>query len=119
MATLYLTERYSTVRRAGETLEVYIPANKSAGTAAKTTTVPMHHVERVVVQGDVTLTGAVVSYLLERRIPVAFCNFFGRYEGGEKQHIHRPLYAVSFSPMIATISGIKKNTRPAFAGSPR
>jgi CRISPR-associated protein Cas1 len=81
MATLYLTEAHATVRRDGETLIVQIPEDKQAGSPARKTRLPLMKVERVVVHGDVTLTGAVVRLLLERGIPVAFCSPFGRFEG--------------------------------------
>lgn len=81
MATLYLTEQYSTVRRDGETLEVSIPANRETGAAARKVRVPLMKVERVVVQGEVTLTGSAVRLLLEQRIPVAYCSYYGRFEG--------------------------------------
>lgn len=81
MATLYLTEQYATVRRDGDTLVVHIPENRETGTPARKARLPLMKVERVVVHGNITLTGAVVRLLLERRIPVAFCSPFGRFEG--------------------------------------
>lgn len=81
MATLYLTEQYSLVRRDGETLVVQIPKNKKTGTAARKVRLPLHKIERVVVQGEVTLTGSVMRLLLKMKIPVAFCSYYGRFEG--------------------------------------
>lgn len=81
MATLYLVEPHSTVRRDNDTLVVHIPENRTTQTAARKVRLPLMKVERVVVHGDVTLTGAVVRLLLEQRIPVAFCSPWGRFEG--------------------------------------
>lgn len=81
MATLYLTEPYATVRRDAETLVVHIPARRDSDEPARKVRLPLMKVERVVVHGNVTLTGAVVRLLLEQQIPVAFCSPWGRFEG--------------------------------------
>jgi CRISP-associated protein Cas1 len=81
VATLYLTEQYATVRRDGETLVVHLPANGETQAAARKTRIPLMKVERVVVQGDITLTGSAIRLLLEQRIPIAFCSYYGRFEG--------------------------------------
>lgn len=81
MSTLYLTHQYSLVKRDGETLKVHIPENKETGQQARKVRVPLMKVERVMVQGNITLTGEAIRLLLKQNIPVAFCSYYGRFEG--------------------------------------
>lgn len=81
MATLYLTEPRSLVKKAGETLLVEIPANEEKGTAKRKVRVPLVKVDSVVVYGDVTLTSPALAALLEQRVEVCFCSYYGRFRG--------------------------------------
>lgn len=81
MATLYLTEPRSLVKKDGETLLVDIPADKEAGTERRKVRVPLIKVDAVVVYGDVTLTSPALAALLDRRAEVSFCNRYGRFKG--------------------------------------
>jgi CRISP-associated protein Cas1 len=79
MATLYLTEPYSSVRRDGEALKVNIPARDNQ--AARTVYVPLIKVDQVVVMGEITLTASALHMLLEQRIAVHFLTAHGRSYG--------------------------------------
>jgi CRISPR-associated protein Cas1 len=81
MATLYLTEPRSLVKKDGETLVVHIPANKEKGTEKRKVRVPLIKVDQVVVQGDSTVTTPALLALLEQRADVCFCAFHGQFRG--------------------------------------
>ncbi|MFV9505867.1 MAG: CRISPR-associated endonuclease Cas1 [Oscillochloridaceae bacterium umkhey_bin13] len=77
MATLYLTEQYSTVKLEGEALRVG-PSGSRAGDVVR---VPLNKVEQVMVLGEITLTTPALHALLERRIPVHYLTARGRSYG--------------------------------------
>jgi CRISPR-associated protein Cas1 len=81
MATLYLTERRSLVKKDGDTLVVHIPEDKERGTQKRKVRVPLIKVTQVVVYGDVTLTSPAMAALLEQRSDVCFCSYHGRFRG--------------------------------------
>ncbi len=81
MATLYLTEPRSLVKKDGETLVVRIPANEEQGTQKRKVRVPLIKVTQVVVYGDVTLTSPALAALLEQHTDVCFCSRYGRFRG--------------------------------------
>lgn len=81
MTTLYLTEPRSLVKKDGDTLLVSIPANKATGAAARTVRVPMMKVTQVVVMGDSTVTTPALLALLDQKVDVAFCDYYGRFCG--------------------------------------
>ena len=81
MATLYLTEPQSLVRKEGDTLLVRIPENVERGTAKRKVRVPLLKVSQVVVYGDVTLTSPALAALLEQGTDVCFCSTYGRFRG--------------------------------------
>ncbi len=81
MATLYLTEPRSLVRKDGDTLLVRIPEDKERGTQKRKVRVPLMKVTQVVVYGDVTLTSPALAALLEQRTDVCFCSTYGRFRG--------------------------------------
>ncbi len=81
MATLYLTEPRSLVKKDGETLLVEIPANPDQGSEKRKVRVPLTKVDAVVVYGDVTLTSPALAALLEQRAEVSFCSHYGRFQG--------------------------------------
>lgn len=81
VATLYLTEPRSLVRKDGETLVVHIPEDKDQGTPKRKVRVPLIKVTQVVVYGNVTLTGAALGALLARGVDVCFCSYHGRFRG--------------------------------------
>lgn len=80
MATLYLTEPRSVVKKDGDTLLVTIPTNKKEG-AKRHVRVPLIKVTQVVVYGDVTLTSPAIIALLEQRADICFCSRYGRFHG--------------------------------------
>jgi len=81
MATLYLTEQRSIVKKDGDTLVVHIPADKERGTEKRTVRVPLIKVDQVVVQGDSTVTTPALLALLEQRADVCFCSYYGQFRG--------------------------------------
>jgi len=81
VATLYLTEPRSVVKKDGDTLLVTIPEDRERGTPRRKVRVPLVKVTQVVVYGDVTLTSPALAALLERRADVCFCTHYGRFLG--------------------------------------
>jgi CRISPR-associated protein Cas1 len=81
MATLYLTEPRSLVKKDGDTLVVHIPENKERETAKRKVRVPLIKVTQAVVYGDVTLTSPALAALLEQQTDVCFCSYYGRFRG--------------------------------------
>ncbi len=85
MATLYLTEPRSLVKKDGDTLVVNIPEKKGENgepdTPKRKVRVPLIKVTQVVVYGDVTLTSPAMVALLEQRTDICFCSIYGRFRG--------------------------------------
>jgi CRISPR-associated protein Cas1 len=81
MATLYLTEQRSLVRKDGDTLVVHIPADKEGGREKRKVRVPMMKVDQVVVYGDSTLTSPALLALLEQQVDVCFLSYHGQFKG--------------------------------------
>jgi CRISPR-associated protein Cas1 len=81
MATLYLTEQRSVVRKDGDTLVVQIPADKERGTEKRKVRVPMMKVDQVVVYGDSTVTSPALLALLEQGVDVCFLSYHGQFKG--------------------------------------
>lgn len=81
MATLYLTEQQTLVKKEGDTLTVHIPADEKTGRAKKKVRVPLIKIDRVVVQGTATLTSPALAALMEQRAEVTFLNRYGRFQG--------------------------------------
>lgn len=81
MQTVYLSHQYSIVKLEGESLRVEIPADKATGSDRRMVRVPLNSIERVVVQGDITLTAAALGALLDRRICTHFLTWNGRSRG--------------------------------------
>ena len=81
MATLYLTEPRSLVKKDGDTLAVQIPENAERGTPKRKVRVPLIKVDQVVVYGDVTLTSPAMAALLAQRVDICFCSHYGRFLG--------------------------------------
>jgi CRISPR-associated protein Cas1 len=81
MATLYLTEHRSLVKKDGDTLVVHIPEDEERGTSKRKVRVPLVKINQVVVYGDVTLTSPALAALLEQRTDVCFCSHYGRFRG--------------------------------------
>ena len=81
MATLYLTEQQSLVKKEGDTLVVHLPANEETGQTKRKVRVPLIKIDRVVVQGNSTLTSPAVAALMEQRAEVTFLNQYGRFQG--------------------------------------
>lgn len=81
MATLYLTEPRSLVKKDGDTLLVRIPKNKERGTPKRKVRIPLIKVSQVVVYGDVTVTSPALAALLEQQVDICFCSYYGRFRG--------------------------------------
>jgi CRISPR-associated protein Cas1 len=81
MATLYLTEQRSFVRKDGDTLVVQIPADRQKGTERRQVRVPLVKVDQVVVMGDSTVSTPAVLALLEQNADICYCSFYGQYRG--------------------------------------
>jgi CRISPR-associated protein Cas1 len=81
MATLYLTEQQTTVKKDGDTLLVIIPENKETGQPPKKTRVPLIKIDRVVVQGNSTLTSPAIHALMEQHTEITFLDAYGRFKG--------------------------------------
>ena len=74
MATLYLVQQGTTVRREQERFVVF-PPNEAE------TELPIQEVELILVFGNIQLTTAVISSCLEELIPVVFLSQMGKYKG--------------------------------------
>ena len=81
MATLYLTEQQALVKKDGDTLLVCLPADKEAGRPKRDVRVPLMKIDRVVVQGNATLTSPAIAALLERQAEITFLDLYGRFQG--------------------------------------
>lgn len=81
MATLYLTEQQALVKKDGDTLLVHLPADEQAGQPKRKVRVPLIKVDRVVVQGNATLTSPALTALMDQRTEVTFLNRYGRFKG--------------------------------------
>jgi len=81
MATLYLTEPRSLVKKDGDTLVVYIPEDKERDLSKRKVRVPLIKVTQAVVYGDVTLTSPALAALLKQQTDVCFCSYYGRFLG--------------------------------------
>lgn len=81
MATLYLTEQQALVKKDGDTLLVHLPADEQTNRPKRKVRVPLLKIDRVVVQGNATLTSPAIGALMERRAEVTFLNQHGRFQG--------------------------------------
>jgi len=81
MATLYLTEQQALVKKDGDTLLVHLPADEQTKQPKRKVRVPLLKIDRVVVQGNATLTSPALAALMERRAEVTFLNQYGRFQG--------------------------------------
>ncbi|MCB8953442.1 MAG: type I-D CRISPR-associated endonuclease Cas1 [Ardenticatenales bacterium] len=79
MATLYLTQPQSLVKKEGDTLIVHLPATDDKPKSK--IRVPLRKVERVVVQGNTTLTSPAIAALMEQHAEITFLNQYGRFQG--------------------------------------
>jgi len=74
MATVYLTEQRSVVRKEDACLVVHMPDKRKVE-------IPLLKVDQVFVVGDVTLTTPALHVLLESNIEVCFLTAYGRFRG--------------------------------------
>lgn len=74
MATLYLVQQGSTVRKQQDRI-VVAPPNQ------KVIEIPVIEVERILVFGNIQLTTAVITLCLEKEIPVIYLTQVGQYKG--------------------------------------
>ena len=76
MATLYLSEQQSIVKKRDGYLIVQYP-----GADKRKVEVPLIKVSQVVVSGDVTLTTPAVHTLLEAGIEICYLSMYGHFRG--------------------------------------
>ena len=81
MATLYLTEQQTIVKKDGDTLLVVIPEDKEKKRPKKKVRVPLIKIDRVVVQGNSTLTSPAIAALMQQHAEVTFLDYYGRFQG--------------------------------------
>jgi CRISPR-associated protein Cas1 len=81
MTTLYVTERRSLVKKSGDTLVVHIPADEERGTKKRKVRVPLIKITQVVIYGDATLTSPALAALLDQKVDICFCSYYGRFRG--------------------------------------
>src|SRR6266852_2474378 len=86
MATLYLTEEYSLVRRETENmLLVEVPARETKdgvrGAPAYSKRIPLIKIDEVIVLGEITMTASALHLLLEREIEITFLGRYGQFKG--------------------------------------
>ncbi len=81
MATLYLNEQQSIVKKRDGYLIVQYPDKRKVE-------VPLIKVSQVVVSGDVTLTTPALHTLLELGIEVCFLSMYGHFRGRLRLHRH-------------------------------
>lgn len=85
MAILYLTEQQAWVGREGECLVVHAPNREGDGSnkgkRERKMSVPLLKIEEVVVLGDITITTAALSSLLQAKVQITYLTTHGRYLG--------------------------------------
>jgi CRISPR-associated protein Cas1 len=81
MPTVYLTEQQSVVKKEGDTLIVQLPQSETRDEPRRKIRIPLIKVDRVVVQGNITLTSPALAALLENHAEVTLLDAFGRYQG--------------------------------------
>lgn len=81
MATLYVTEPRSLVRRDGETLVIDIPADEGLGREKRAVHVPLIKIDQVVVHGNSTLTAPAIAALLDLNVEICFLGEHGDFRG--------------------------------------
>jgi CRISPR-associated protein Cas1 len=69
------------VKKSGDTLVVHIPENEEKETPKQKVRVPLIKVTQVVVFGDATVTSPALAALLEQKVDVCFCSYYGRFRG--------------------------------------
>ncbi len=74
MTTLYLTEQYSYVKKRDDCLIVQLPDKT-------TREIPLHKIDHVIVQGEITLTTGALTALLEQGAEVCYLSAYGDYRG--------------------------------------
>jgi CRISPR-associated protein Cas1 len=74
MKTAYITEQGAWLRRSGPVLEVW-----SAG--KRLTELLVHDLDQIVLMGNISLTAAVLDFLIEQRVDTVFMSFHGRFRG--------------------------------------
>ena len=93
MATLYLSEQQSFVKKRDEYLLIQYQDKRTAE-------VPLNKVSQVVVSGDVTLTTPALHLLLEHGIEICYLSMHGQFRG-------------RLSPPIAKNAFLRRNQHSA------
>lgn len=81
MATLYLTEPGTIVKKDQDCLLVHTPEHTETGKSTRKVRVPLIKIEQVVVYGTVTLTSPVITALLKQQVDICYCSASGRFLG--------------------------------------
>lgn len=104
MATLYLSEQQSIVKKRDEYLVVQYP-----GPEKRKIEVPLIKISQVVVSGDVTLTTPALHMLLESGIEVCFLSMYGQFRGrlsppvAKNALLRREQFKASYDPQRAIL----------------
>ncbi len=81
VTTLYVTEHHSIIRKAGDTIEVHVPADKKSGREERRVSLPLVKIEQVVILSDSTVTAQALTALMEQGVVITFHNAFGALRG--------------------------------------
>lgn len=81
MPTVYLTEQQSVVKKEGDTLIVQLPNPQDKSEPRRKIRIPLIKVDRVVVQGNITLTSPALAALLDVHAEITLLDPYGRYKG--------------------------------------
>jgi CRISPR-associated protein Cas1 len=81
MPTVYLTEQQAIVKKDGDTLVVHLPNIEDNSQPKRKIRIPLLKVDRVVLQGNITLTSPALAALLEVHAEVTLLDAYGRFQG--------------------------------------
>ncbi len=81
MPTVYLTEQQAVVKKDGDSLIVQLPTNETNNEPRRKIRIPLIKVDRVVVQGNITLTSPALAALLEVHAEITWLDAYGRFQG--------------------------------------
>lgn len=74
MPTVYVTQEDTALRKKGERLIVKQGKEKIAD-------VPLVKVDQIVVFGNASISGSLISLLLKAEVPIAYLSYYGKYKG--------------------------------------
>jgi CRISPR-associated protein Cas1 len=114
--TVYVTEQGATLRRSGPVLELWAGRRRKAELL-------VHDLDQLVLMGNITLTPAVLDFLIAERVDTVFLSFHGRFRGrllhehsknvnlrlAQYRRLEQPDFALSIAKSI--VRGKIRNTR--------